>query len=285
MKNLNLESYGKINLILDVIGKRPDGYHEVVTILQKIELHDQITLALQKRGIKITCNHPKVPLDNKNIVYKATRCFLEKHGIDSGVRIHIEKRIPVEAGFGGGSSNAACVLVGLNKLLGLSVSNEKLFGIAASLGADVPFFLQNKTCLATGKGEQLKQFENNPQFDLVIVVPEIEFPKDFEKSKWAYKMIDEEIIVHPNTTKMIRCFEKSSWNCVVQNLGNVFESMMFKKFSIIKTIKEKLIEYGCVNALMTGAGLGVYGIVKENNCEEVSEKMKKYGNVITTKTK
>lgn len=284
MEELNIKSYGKINLILDVTGKRPNGYHEVITIFQKIDLFDGITLVKQKEGISVTCNNPKVPTDEKNIAYKAAMKVIEKYKVSGGVRININKKIPVASGLGGESSNAASTLMGLNKLFNLSIPHEEMLEIATSLGADVPFFLQDRPCLASGIGEKLEPFKNGPKFDLIIVVPKITFPKNFEKTKWAYQMIDGETIIHPNNEKMIKCFERGDWKCVIQNLANVFEPILFKKFPIIKTVKEKLIKYGCANALMVGAGVGVYGIADENDCQKMSKDMEKYGNLIITKT-
>ncbi len=238
----------------------------------------------QKEGIKITCNDSSIPTDEKNIAYKAAMKVIEKYKVSGGVGININKKIPVASGLGGESSNAAYTLMGLNKLFNLSIPSKEMFEIATSLGADVPFFLQDKPCLASGIGEKLEPFKNIPRFNLVIVVPKIKFPKDFEKTKWAYQMIDRETIIHPNTEKMTKCFEGGDWKCVARNLANVFESILFKKFPIIKTIKEKLIEYGCINALMAGAGIGVYGVVNENDCKKISKRMEKYGDVIISKT-
>lgn len=284
MEVLELKSYGKINWILDVVRKRPDGYHDIETIFQRISLHDDVTLIKQKKDITIECNYPQVPLDERNLAYKSAEFLLEKYGIDEGLKIKINKRIPVSRGFGGGSSNSAVTLLGIKELFDLSVSKKRLSKTAASIGADIPFFLQDKPCFATGMGEILKPLRELPEFELIIVVPKVEFSEDFKKTAWAYKRVDEIEIQHPDTKKMLKYFKSGNWEEFIKNLSNVFEYVMFEEFPIIRLVRDKLLSFGCKNALLCGAGPGVFGIVEESLKRDIYNKMQTYGDVFLSKT-
>lgn len=174
LKELMISAYAKINLTLDVLGKRPDGYHDVEMIMQSIDLHDQVILREKEElGIEIICEHPLVPEDESNLAYKAAALLMKKVGITKGVQIEIIKNIPVAAGLAGGSTNGAGVLVGLNQLWDLGLSKKELMNLGASLGADVPFCILGGTAVASGIGTDLESISLLPEMELVLVKPSI----------------------------------------------------------------------------------------------------------------
>lgn len=264
-----LKSPAKINLVLDVIDKRPDGYHNIETIFQRIDLSDTITIKKHSK-IEITCDNPTIPLDEKNLVYKVAQ------NLDCNVKIHIEKRIPPGVGLGGGSSNAAMAIIGINKLFSLGMSKKDMFKIANKIGADVPFFLTNEsTCFATGIGEIIEPLKNKPLLDLLLVIPNINFPEKFKKTKWAYDQLDkimgEREIEHPNIRTMLDAVNNNDINAVIRNLGNIFESVMLH-YDEIKHVKDLLAKEG-VPSLLSGAGPCVFGILN-NIPKERREKVR-----------
>src|SRR5437660_12354325 len=152
----------KVNLLLNILGRRADGFHELETIIHPLKVYDRIRFSRQGQGIQLTCSHPTLPTDSRNLVYRAAAMFLERAAIKDGVRIHLEKNIPLAAGLGGGSGNAATTLLGLNELFCQPLNRAQLLTIAASLGSDIPFFLQDKPALATGRGEQIEPLDFFP---------------------------------------------------------------------------------------------------------------------------
>ena len=175
MDKINLKPPAKINLYLEITGKRDDGYHNLETVFQAINLEDKLSLELTKeKSIEITCHHPDVPLDSSNLAYRAASVLLDKLKIRVGLRIGLEKQIPVAAGLGGGSSDAASVILGLNSLLGLNLAKEKMFEIASEIGADVPFFILEEGCaLGRGRGDELTVLDKVPEVWYVIAHPNI----------------------------------------------------------------------------------------------------------------
>src|SRR5215813_13936169 len=167
--NITLPSFAKINWTLEILGKRPDGYHEVRTLLQTVSAADELTFELAERGITIDCDHPEVPLDETNLVYRAAKLFGDFTGAGKGARIRINKRLPVAAGLGGGSSNAAVTLLALQKLWNVQVAPRDLFSLGARLGADVPFFFIGGTCLGVGRGDEIYPLADiNEEFLLLL---------------------------------------------------------------------------------------------------------------------
>src|SRR5215471_12047279 len=161
---LEKQSPCKINLLLNILGRRTDGFHELETVMYPISYFDQLTFAPRTEGIQLTCSDPRLPNDSRNLVYRAATLFLNTAKVKTGVAINLRKNIPLAAGLGGGSANAATTLLGLNELFGQPLASEKLQALAASLGSDVPFFLQPKPALATGRGEQIQPLEFFPAF-------------------------------------------------------------------------------------------------------------------------
>lgn len=255
-----VRSYAKINLTLDILEKRPDGFHGIESVMQSISLHDIITLRTSSEpGIRITCDIPGIPTDEKNLAHKAASIFLQRRGFATGLDIHIEKRIPMQAGLGGGSSNAAAVLMGLNQLFGLSVSLDELSSIGAKIGSDVPFFLVGGTALVRGRGEVIQPLPDIPSWQLVIVKPPFGV-----STAWAYKRLDEMSSAvgepTPHSKRMVDCILCDG--CLPDALWNDLESPAVERHPEIAEIKGELLRAGASGALMCGSGSAVFGLFK-----------------------
>ncbi len=256
MQTLSLSSPAKLNLRLDVLGKRSDGYHDLLMVMERISLADEIDLKLTERGIVITSDDENIPADETNIAYKAAKEILAYSSRNVGVEIHIKKRIPVASGMGGGSSNAAAVLKGLNQLLKLKLPREKLMAIGAKIGADVPFFLFEGPAIASGIGDQLKKIKKIPKMSFVVVNPGIKV-----STEWAYKSLG---LNGRNTNGDKKLQElPSTFNNkkdVVKILNNDLEKVTIKEYPVIAQVKELLLAHGAIAAQMTGSGSSVFGI-------------------------
>src|SRR5437773_1751231 len=181
------ESLCKVNLVLNILGKRPDGFHELETVMYPVPFYDRLTFERKGGGIALSCSNPELPADNRNLVYRAAEAFLQRTAINEGVGIHLDKRIPLAAGLGGGSANAAVTLLALNELFGSPLTAALLHEIAAGLGSDVPFFLQKGPALATGRGEQIKSLPAFPAMKgvaIVLIHPGFGIP-----TAWAYQQL------------------------------------------------------------------------------------------------
>ncbi len=243
----------KLNIRLKVIGKRADGYHDLVSIMVPVDLCDQLELESGAKGIRTSCIGLDVPNDESNLVHQAAKAFFKKTGISEGISIRLIKRIPVSAGMGGGSSNAAAILFTLNDMWSGPLSFNELHEIGAGLGADVPFFLYGRPCLATGIGEILEPLENWPQFWYVIVKPPISI-----STAWVYGNLKSEL-----TTKeyeYIKKWLKKHPLSIPPILENDLEKVSSSSFPIIGAIKEGLLRAGADGALMTGSGPSVFGL-------------------------
>ncbi|MPW25056.1 4-(cytidine 5'-diphospho)-2-C-methyl-D-erythritol kinase [Alkalibaculum sp. M08DMB] len=256
MKKISIDTRAKINLTLDILGKRLDGYHNVSMVMQSISLSDTLHFKLTDKDIKISCNNCYLPTDEKNIVYRAAQLLREKYNISQGVEVHIEKRIPFAAGLAGGSSNGAGTLIALNSLWDLHLGNEKLLKLGSKVGADVPFCMMGGTALAEGIGEKLTVINDLPEFDIVLVKPNIQI-----STPWAYSLIDvQNIKAHPDNTAMIEAIKIGNKEEIALNLGNVFEDVVFDKYPELMHIKESLKKLGALGVLMSGSGPTLYGL-------------------------
>lgn len=265
---LTLKSHAKINLTLEIISKRPDGYHNIESVMQEIELHDKIILR-KARGIKIRSNKD-IPLDENNPAWKATESLMQDCGVE-GAEITIIKNIPVAAGLGGGSSNATTVLKGLNNIYDLKLKTEDLLRHAEDIGCDVPFFILGKTALATDKGETVKRLNDLPKTRLILINPRFEV-----HTKEIYENFRN--LGSKNKTKE---FVK---NPSFKNLYNDFEELVFERYPVLKEIKETLtLDERIEAAAMTGTGPTIYGIIKQD-MKLQSKKYKKFGDVYFTYT-
>jgi 4-diphosphocytidyl-2-C-methyl-D-erythritol kinase len=273
MNQNKLNSYSKINLTLNILSRREDGYHEIETIIQSINLTDQVIITEEKEGIKIKCNHPEVPVNANSLSYRSAEKIINRYGIKKGVSIEIEKNVPLSSGLAGGSANSATILIGINKLFSLNLSNEDLRGIGEELGMDVPFFIQNGTALAYQRGEKLTPLTSiNPPLWVIIINPGFDI-----STQWAYHNLDLDSIKREknNTKAMLKALKEGKLQEITKNLFNSFESLIIKEYPEVGRIKNRLIEEGVLGALMSGSGPTVFGIT--HNKEEalkIYEKLK-----------
>jgi 4-diphosphocytidyl-2-C-methyl-D-erythritol kinase len=267
---LHLNSPAKVNLRLDILRRREDGYHELRTIFQKISLHDTLYFTLKKRmGISITTNHPNLSLGKGNLVYQAAQSILRRSEYKGGVRIEIKKRIPLGAGLGGGSSNAATTLKALNQMLGLDLSKEKLMGMGVKIGADVPFFFLEGSAIASGIGEKLKKIQL-PCLWYVLIYPNFEV-----STRWAYQnFVLTKRQFHSKFHRFPQTPEK-----IPSVLWNDLEGVVSKEYPEIEVMKKMLYSAGALGALMTGSGPTVFGIFSEK--KDASKAYKKVRSMVS----
>jgi 4-diphosphocytidyl-2-C-methyl-D-erythritol kinase len=251
-------SPAKINLFLQVTGRRPDGYHELNTLMCGITLFDTIFFDFRASGLSVQCDHPEVPEDNTNLVWKAATLFFKTCGIQAGVKIQIEKKIPVGAGLGGGSSNAATVLKALNKYFGSLLPDEKLRAIGLEIGADVPFFIQGRPAVAKGIGEKLIEYDLLQKFHVLLINPGINV-----STAEVYKNLN---LGLTKCEKIITKFPFSGVSVDICNyLCNDLETVTTKMIPDIERIKALLMKFGSQGALMTGSGPTVFGLFSDSN--------------------
>ena len=273
MNKIEIDSYSKINLTLNILAKRQDGYHDIETIMQSINLADKIFIKEEKEGIKIKCSHPLVPVDAQSLAYRTAEKILNRYRIKKGVKIEIDKKIPLASGMAGGSANSASILVGINKLFALNLSNKDLREIGEELGMDVPFCIQNGTALAYHRGEKVTPLPPiNPPLWIIVINPGFEIP-----TKWAYNNLDLGLIKREkkNTISMLKALKEEGLEKIAKNLFNSFEELIIKKHPEIGKIKDRLIEEGALGALMSGSGPTVFGIAQnKEQALKIYEKLK-----------
>ncbi len=248
---MRLLSPAKVNLYLKVFGKRKDGYHDVETLMVPISLYDTLEISITDNGINLSCSQSDLPEDQENMAYKAAILFLNSIQSNKGVNIHLHKSIPISSGLGGGSSNAASVLLGLNKLLGTNLPKGQLMDLGAQLGADVPFFILQRTAIARGIGNILEEFNNLPKLWFVLVYPE--FPVSTE---WVYRNLNLKLTRKKNNS----ISHKGKAVDVSKLLVNDLETVTITRYPIIEDIKKTLYRRGADGVLMTGSGPTVFGL-------------------------
>lgn len=265
MREIKLKAMAKINLGLDVVRKREDGYHEVRMIMQTIRMYDQIMLTEQKEpGIKVKTNVSFLPVNEDNLVYKAAKLLMDEFQVTSGVEIDLRKFIPTAAGMGGGSSDAAAVLVGVNRMFKLGLSKQQLMERSVAIGADVPFCVLRGTALAEGSGEVLTPLPPLPKCFVLIAKPPINV-----STKFVYTNLRaNELTWHPDIDGQIQALRDGDLEEVCRKMGNVLENVTIPAYPIISTIKEKMLQCGAVNAMMSGSGPTVFGIFSEREQAE-----------------
>jgi len=252
VKSLTLKAPAKVNYLLDVIRKRPDGYHDLRMIMQRVNLCDEITINLTDTPeLSVTCGKKGVPDGPGNIAWKAARTMLDLAGTGQGANISMVKNIPVAAGLGGGSSDAATVLMGMNEILGLNLSDQRLMEIGLKLGADVPFFIFQKTALAEGVGEQLQAMPPMPKLWILLVNPRVHV-----STAWVYQNL--QLTTRQNEYNIPRFCGSIAEIC--EMLSNDLEAVTIRRFPVIQQIKERLISVGASGALMSGSGPTVFGV-------------------------
>lgn len=248
-------SYAKINLTLDILNKRPDGYHNIETVMHTVNLSDTIIIYKYDRGIHLKTNKSYLPANDKNIAYAACKLFFKETGIKGGAKISLYKNIPVAAGLAGGSGNGAVVLSALNMLYSKPLSAEKLCEISVQLGADVPYCLTGGTQLAEGIGEILTPLKTVTKNYVLLVTPPINV-----STASIYKEFDNtEKTIFPNSQKMIDAIEKEDFYGICENLSNTLESVTIKMHPVIGGIKQKMLNNGAIGAIMSGSGPTVFG--------------------------
>ncbi len=279
MEEIYIKARAKINLNLEVLGKREDNYHNIKSIFQKINLYDEIKIKKLKIDKFKMITNIKELNNEENIIYKAYKKLKEKYEQIKGIEIKLNKRIPIQAGMAGGSTDCAAFIVAMNKLFSLNLSKEKMKTLGKELGADVVPCFYNRAVIVEGIGDIVTKIDTNFKYYIVIIKPEISC-----NTKEMYNRLDEKEIKQKDTTKkIIKALENHDIKILSNNLYNVFEEVIENK-EIIKELKEELIKYGAISSLMTGSGSAVYGIFKDKDtAKNAYEKLKdKYNTYICT---
>lgn len=254
---LSMKAYAKINLTLDVIGKRSDGYHELRTIMQTISLYDTVSIKKNVSGIKVKTNLAYLPRDNNNIAYKAAELFFAHQKIDNfGIEINIKKSIPVAAGLAGGSSDAAATLILLNKMFETNLSLEQLAKLGKAIGADVPYCIHGGTALAEGIGEKLTFLKPIPKVNILIAKPPINVSTAYVYGKLNLS----KILFHPDTDGVLKAIDVENLIGISKRLYNVLEEVTAKEYPVIEEYKSIMTDNGALGSIMSGSGPTVFGI-------------------------
>ena len=280
MNSLRLNAYAKINLGLDVVRKREDGYHEVRMIMQTINMYDKLTMKpIDEDKIVLTTNLSFLPIDENNLVYKAIKLIKDKHQVTSGVSVHLEKHIPVAAGMAGGSSDCAAALVGMNQLFNLKLSQKTLMEYGVTLGADVPYCILRGTALSEGIGEILTPLPPTPQCYVLIAKPPVHV-----STKFVYENLKaNELEKHPDIDGMVDAIKEGSIVGVAKRLENVLETVTIPAYPEIGTLKQIMLDCGAMNSLMSGSGPTVFGLFeKEKDAQKAYDlcKQQNLSNVV-----
>ncbi|MBM7543153.1 4-(cytidine 5'-diphospho)-2-C-methyl-D-erythritol kinase [Amphibacillus cookii] len=251
----------KINLTLDVLYKRPDQYHEVEMVMTTIDLADRLELIeIQTDQIVIESESKYVPNDERNLAYQAAELIKRSYNITKGIKIIIDKQIPVAAGLAGGSSDAAATLRGLNRLWSLNISTHKLATLGAQIGSDVSFCVYNSTAIARGRGEKIMTLPTPPACWVILAKPSIGV-----STPSIYQHLDLSNIDHPNTEQMIKAIQTNDYQLMIDHLGNVLESVTLKQYSEVGQIKTLMESSGADAVLMSGSGPTVYGLTRQES--------------------
>ena len=273
MRELKLKARAKINLGLDVVRKREDGYHEVRMIMQMINLYDKITLRKKtESGITVTTNLSYLPVNEDNLVYRAAKLLMDEFQVDGGLEIELQKYIPVAAGMAGGSTDAAAVMVGVNRIFQLGLNKKQLMERGVKIGADVPFCIMRGTALAEGIGEELTPLPAMPHCSLVIAKPKIHVSTKFVYGNLKVRELTE----HPDIDGQVQALRENDLEQLVARMGNVLETVTIPAYPVLDEIKHTMMKYGAMGAMMSGSGPTVFGIFeKEDKAQEVCRLLKK----------
>ena len=276
---MRLRAFAKINLGLDILRKREDGYHEVRMIMQTIQMYDVLEMKkVKKPGISLSVNYPYIPSDERNLVYKAAKLLMDEFQVKEGVDIRLEKFIPVAAGMAVGSSDAAAAMVGMNHLFKLGLSEKDLMDRAVNIGADVPYCIMRGTALAEGIGEKLTRIAQVPDCYVLIGKPGIGV-----STKTAYESLQlDKIQSHPDIDGMIRDIENGNLLAMTDKMGNVFESGIIGKYPVIGEIKDLMEANGALKAMMSGSGPTVFGIFDDREKMEAAAAVLRQSNLAKT---
>ncbi len=256
---MRFESHAKINLYLRVLGRRPDGFHDLETLFAAISVCDIMEFEPIPRGIELRCDDPGVPTDSRNLAWRAAEALAKRAGISRGVRITLRKDVPPGSGLGGGSGNAATTLAALNEFWQAGLSREALWELASGIGSDVPFFLEGGLCVATGRGEILTPLAQVPELWLVLVRPPVSVP-----TPWAYSALD--ALAEPPKSGQLSDLTTAldeGPEVIATRLANDFEAAVFPAYPPIAQAKSDLLSAGALGALMSGSGSAVFGIARD----------------------
>jgi len=280
-----IKAYAKINISLDVVGKREDGYHLLSMIMQNIDLYDVLKfnkINSENKDIIINCNKSYVPTDERNLAYKAARLFMDNYDIKDSIEIFIKKNIPVAAGLAGGSTDAAAVLNAMNRLYNVNAGTEELMKLGLKIGADVPYCIIGGTALCEGIGEIVTPLKSFSNYIVVLVKPGFGV-----STKEVYQKLDiTKIFKHPSTEDLIEAMEKEDIKFVSDNMKNVLENVTLRKHYILRSIKSEMCEEGALGAMMSGSGPSVFAFFEDMlSAQRCYDKMKlKYNEVYITRT-
>ena len=256
MEKYEIKANAKINLGLDVVGRLENVYHEVRMIMQSVGIADTLTLEKIPSGIIVNTSSGELPTDENNLIYRAAKLMMEEFAIPGGVRIYLEKRIPIAAGMAGGSTDAAATMKGINQLYDLGIETGRLMELGVRIGADVPYCVMGGTALAEGIGEKLTALEDAPAPFLLVAKPECGV-----STKYVYEHLDAEgVKCHPDIDGMVEAIREGSLQGIVDRLGNVLESVTVKAHPEIAGLKSRMMELGALGSLMSGSGPTVFGI-------------------------
>ena len=254
------KAYAKVNLGLDVIRRREDGYHEVRMIMQTVDICDVLTFTRQERpGIVVTTDKEELPGDESNLIYKAARLVTETCSVREGIKIELQKRIPMAAGMAGGSTDAAAVFHGMNEMFGLGMDEDEMCALGVKIGADIPYCIKGGTALAEGIGEILTKLPDAPACVVLVAKPDIDV-----STRYVYENLHAESLeYHPDIDGMRAAIEEGDLRGMAERMGNVLETVTVNAYPVIREIKEVMKKSGAWNALMSGSGPTVFGIFGE----------------------
>ena len=275
MKDISVKALAKINLGLDVVRRREDGYHEVRMIMQTIHLFDRLEISKNTSGqITMETNLAFLPTNENNLVYKAAKLLTDEFGIKDGVHVWLHKHIPVAAGMAGGSTDAAAVLYGMNRIFDLGLSKEELMERGVKIGADVPYFVMRGTALAEGIGEKLTKLPPMVKCPVLIAKPQINV-----STKFVYENLKLDADTeHPDIDRLVADIREKNLTKIAADMGNVLETVTIPAYPVIADIKENMLQNGAVNAMMSGSGPTVFGLFeKEADAVQAYEAMKRSG--------
>ena len=276
IKHLSLKAYGKINLGLDVLRRREDGYHDVRMIMQTVGMFDRVDLIWKEEpGIQVETNLYYLPTNENNLVYKAAKLLMDEFQVQEGLLIRLRKFIPVAAGMAGGSSDAAAVLFGVNKMFRLGLTTEELMERGVKIGADVPYCILRGTALSEGIGEVLTSLPPVPQCQVLVAKPGINV-----STKFVYENLHANDLrpeQHPDIDGMIRAIKAQDLQGIADKLGNVLETVTVKEYPVIQEIKDKMVEFGAIGSLMSGSGPTVFGLFTNPKAAQQAYEELRYG--------
>lgn len=276
IKHLSLKAYGKINLGLDVLRRREDGYHDVRMIMQTVGIFDRVDLIWKEEpGIQVETNLYYLPTNENNLVYKAAKLLMDEFQVQEGLLVRLRKFIPVAAGMAGGSSDAAAVLFGVNKMFRLGLTTEELMQRGVKIGADVPYCILRGTALSEGIGEVLTSLPPVPQCQVLVAKPGINV-----STKFVYENLHANDLrpeQHPDIDGMIRAIKAQDLQEIADKLGNVLETVTVKEYPVIQEIKDKMVEFGAIGSLMSGSGPTVFGLFTNPKAAQQAYEELRYG--------